>query len=128
PIFGATSPSAPEGLRPICTQLCEMEWPVAQALTDRTMARLGNWSASFGRMPVGQRMPLMLAGLKLEGGTPSTSLKSNVSMWLGGPAIGMKMTFFAWFCGVTGGELRTTPAAAAGLPAKAVAVTPAPKT
>src|SRR2546422_8496475 len=85
PIFGATSPRAPEGLRPICTQCCEIECPVAHAFTDRTIARLGNWSASFGIRPVGHTMPLIVTGLKFDGVTPGTSLKSNVSMWLGAP-------------------------------------------
>src|SRR5216683_3069931 len=112
PMLGAISPRAPEGLRPICTQFCEMECPVAQALTERTIAMFGNCAASFGMMPVGHRTPLMLAGLKSAGVTPLTGLKSNVSVWLGAPAIRMKMTFLALFCIVTGRELITTPAGA----------------
>jgi hypothetical protein len=90
------------------------------------MAMFGNCAASFGMIPVGHTMPLMLVGLKLVGVTPLTSLKSNVSVWLGAPAIRMKMTFLALFCMVTGRESITTPAGA-GLPIMHVAVTPAPK-
>src|SRR5437899_241226 len=83
PMLGAISPSAPEGLRPICTQLCEMECPVAHALAERTTARLGNCPASLGSRPTGQLMPLMSVGLKAPGVTPSTTFRSNVSCMVG---------------------------------------------
>src|SRR5713226_8885739 len=103
-----------------------MECPVAQGLTARTMARLGNCPACFGIRPAGQLMPLMLVGLKAAGVTLSTTFRSKVSVWLGAPAIRMKMTFLAVFCVETGFELTTTPAGA-GLPAMQAAVTPEPK-
>src|SRR4030081_2803182 len=76
------------------------------------MDMFGNCAASCGMIPVGHMMPLILTGLKLVGVTPLTSLKSNVSVWLGAPAIRMKITFFALFCRVTGFESTTMPAAA----------------
>src|SRR5258708_18189481 len=103
-----------------------MECPVAHALTERTMAMFGNCAASLGIRPAGQLTPLMLVGLKAAGVTPSTTFRSKVSVWLGAPAIRMKMTFFAVFCVVTVFELITTPAGS-GLPIMQVAVTPAPK-
>src|SRR5690349_20117513 len=74
--------------------------------------------------PVGNTIPLLVSGLKVEGVVPFTTFRSNVSVWLGAPARRMKMTFFAVFRVVTGVEL--TMGAAGSSDASQEAVTPVP--
>ncbi len=50
---------------------------------------------------MGQLIPLMGVGWKLEGVTPFTTLRSKVSVWLMAPVKRMKITFLALFCVVT---------------------------
>src|SRR5437016_8972860 len=97
-MLGAISPSAAAGLRPICVQCCESEWTSAQACMDRTSATSPNCAPSLGSRPMGQLIPLTMVGVKFVGVTPFTTFKSNMSVWLGAPAIKMKMQFFALFC------------------------------
>jgi hypothetical protein len=66
----------------------------------------------------------MVSGAKEAGVTPLTILKSKVSVWLGAPAIRMKITFCAVFLVVT--PAAATSAAFAGCRARNDAVTPAP--
>ena len=80
--------------------------------------------ASFGIRPAGKYIPLMVAGLKAVGVTPLIILKSKVSVWLGAPAIRMKITFCAVPLGVA--PAVATSAAFAGCRARNDAVTPDP--
>ena len=72
------------------------------------LEQFGNCSAVRGIRPAGKATPLMVSGLKSLGVTPGTSLKSNVSMWLGAPASRMKMHFRALFCMETSVAVRLT--------------------
>src|ERR1022692_4442020 len=102
PMFGAMLPNAAAGLRPICVQVCASVWTSAQACMERTSATLFKRVDSLGIKPVGQLMPLIIVGLKLAGVVPLITFRSNMSVWLGAPAIRIKITFLAVFFNVTG--------------------------
>src|SRR5450755_1044600 len=123
-MFGATLPSAAAGFRPICVQVCASVCTSAHAFMERTIATLFKRVASFGIRPVGQLILPIIDGAKLAGVTPFTTLRSNMSVWLGAPAIMTKMQYLALFSVVTGCEVITVPAAM-GCDRQAI-VTPAP--
>src|SRR5579864_8411330 len=79
PMFGAMLPSAAAGLRPICVQVWPRLCTRACELMERTIEKSGMFLARFGKIPVGQRIPLMVSGALAEGVTPGVIFKSNVS-------------------------------------------------
>jgi hypothetical protein len=88
------------GLRPICTQACAKPCTAAQERVERSSAMLPNWLASVGISPCGNSVLPYMVGLKLAG-VHGPTLRSNVSVWLGAPAMRTKITFLAVFFGVT---------------------------
>ena len=100
PMFGAMSPSAAAGLRPIWAQVCASECTSAHALMERTRAMSPKCCPSLGKMPTGQFTLLIMVGLIRLTTAALRSLvtfRFQLSRGLVAPVSRMKMQFLAVF-------------------------------
>jgi hypothetical protein len=85
PMFGASEPVAPVGLREIWSHVWPRPWTSAADFIERTIETSPSRFARFGMSPAGNlRPPPKSVGAK-SAGVHAPSLRSHVSTWLGAP-------------------------------------------